>query len=94
MFLGVIFCDRGKGIQAHMQGDIRDLHAFDLQLLQQARREVKSGCRRGGRTRLACVDRLIAFGVIQLFVNIRRQRNIAHFGKIWLDGFGKFDEAF
>src|SRR5689334_17062465 len=43
---------------------------------------------------LACIDRLITLGVIQLFVNIRRKRYIPHFGKIWFDWFRELDQPF
>src|SRR5688500_3793449 len=91
--LRVIFCDRCKCIQANMQSDIGNLHTLDLQLLQQTRREVEPGRGRGGGAWLACIDGLIAFGVIQLFMNIWREWNIPYVGKIRLYGFRKFYQS-
>ena len=93
MFFRVVFGDGRKCIQAYMQGYIRNAHAFDLQLFQQARCKVKPGSGRGGRTGFFGIDRLIAFGVAQLFVDVRRQGDIPHFGEMRFDGFGKTDEA-
>ena len=47
---------------------------------------------RGGGTRLARVDSLVALGVGQLFVDVRRQRDMSHFGEIWFDGFCEKEE--
>ncbi len=55
---------------------------------------MQAGSRRGGRARLACIDRLVAFGVFQGCMNIRWQGNIPDLWKKRLDGFLKPDQAF
>src|SRR5687768_5567935 len=89
----ILFCDGSERIQANMQCNIRDFHSFDLQLFEQSLREMEASRRSGGRARLTRVDGLIAFWVIQLFMNIWRERDIPNFGKVSFDRFRKFYQS-
>ena len=60
-----------------MQRDILNLDAFGFQLIEQLRRKMQTGRRRGGGTFNLGVNRLITLRIIQFFLNVRRQRNIA-----------------
>src|SRR5688500_14365161 len=90
----ILFCDGRKGIQPDMQRNIRDLHSFDLQLFEQSLREMEASRRSDGRARITHVDGLIAFWVIQIFMNIWRERDIPNFGKVSFYGFRKFYQSF
>ena len=62
-----------------MQRDILNLDAFGFQLIEQLRRKMQTGCRRRGGTFDLGVNRLITLRILQLFLDIWRQRNIAQF---------------
>ena len=65
-----------------MQRDILNLDAFGFQLIEQLRRKMQTGCRRRGGTFDLGVNRLITLRILQLFLDIWRQRNIAQFSRI------------
>ena len=55
-----------------MEGD-----PLDVEASEQLRREVEARGRRGGRAGLARVDGLVALGVVERLVDVRRQRRLA-----------------
>ena len=65
---------------------------FACSSLQQARREVQAGGRRGGGAGLTGIDGLVALRVAQLFVDVGRQGHVAHLGEVGLDRLGKLDQ--
>ena len=60
-----------------MQRDVTDLHTHVRNLLQQFLRKVQARRRRGGAAELAGINRLIALLILQLRLDIRRQRHFA-----------------
>jgi len=92
MFLRIIFRDRCKGIQPDMKGKVGQLNALTLQLLQQARCEMQTRCRRGGGAWFTGIDGLIAFGVFERLMNIGRQGDIPDLREPGFNGFSKSNE--
>ena len=64
-----------KSAQPHMQRQPRDCDAHLFNLLEQLGRKMQARCGCSGRALFTRVHRLIARLVVQLFVNIRRQRH-------------------
>ena len=60
-----------------MQRDIRFLNALGGELVQQLLRKVQTGCRCGGRAVDFGIDGLVAFAVLQFFLDVRRQRHFS-----------------
>ena len=77
MILDLVLLDRAERAKADVQRDIADLHTHVRDLLQQLLREVQAGCRRGGAAKLAGIDRLVALLILQLCLDVRRQRHFA-----------------
>ena len=77
MLRDLVLFHRAEGAQTHMKGDIAQLDAHSLDLLQQLRGEVQS--RRGGRRRAdhLRINRLIALLILQFSLDIRRKRHPA-----------------
>ena len=73
----VLLLDGAERAQAHMQQHRHDLHALGAHALQQLGRKVQAGRRRGGAAVYLGIDRLIAGLVLQLLVDVRRQRHLA-----------------
>ena len=76
MVLGnVVSLDGPEGAKTDVQRDIRFPDALGGELVQKLLRKVKPCGRRGGRTVDLGIDGLIALAVLQLFLDIRRQRH-------------------
>ena len=77
MILDFVLLDGPERTEADVQCDVADLHAHVRDLLQQFLRKVQARRRRSGAAELAGINRLIAFLVLQLRLDIRRQRHFA-----------------
>ena len=77
VILDVLLLDRAERAQPHMQQYRHYIYALGRYALQQFGREVQPRRGRGRRAVLARIHRLIARGVLQLFVYVRRQRHLA-----------------
>ena len=70
---------RPKGVETDLKRDFRLLDTPLGELPDASRGEVETGGRRGGRTRNTAENRLIALGIRQLLVNVRRERDLSEF---------------
>ena len=86
--------ERLKGVQPNMQSAVSQFDAFALQTRQQLGRKMQAGRRRRGRAFNLAIDRLIAFIIIQIGPNIRRQRNLAQLGQQRLQRLIEFKNPF
>ena len=77
MILDLILLDGPERAEADVQRDVTDLHTHVRNLLQQFLRKVQAGRRRGGAAELAGINRLIALLILQLRLDIRRQRHFS-----------------
>ena len=71
----LILLDRAERTQTDMQRHERQFYSLGFQRVKQLGREVQAGGRCSCRARCFGVNRLVAFGIIQLFLDIRRQRH-------------------
>ena len=71
----LLFLDRAEGAQADVQRDKRQLDALLLEFRKQLFGKMQASRRRCRRTGGFGVNRLVALGVVQLFLDIRRQRH-------------------
>ena len=76
VLLNFLHADWPESTEADVQRDERDLHALCADLLEQRRREMQAGRRRGGGALLFRVHRLVALLVRELFLDIGRQRHL------------------
>ena len=67
--------DRAERTQTDMQRHERQFYSLGFQRVKQLGREVQAGGSCSCRARCFRVNRLVAFGIIQLFLDIRRQRH-------------------
>ena len=77
MILDLVLFDRPERAEADVQRYVTDLHTHVRNLLQQFLRKVQAGRRRGGAAELAGINRLIALLILQLRLDIRRQRHFS-----------------
>ena len=68
----VVVADRPERVQAHVQDQGRKTDPAGRESLQQARRKVQAGRRRGGRTVGIGEDRLVALGVADPAADVGR----------------------
>lgn len=76
MILDLVLLDGPERAEADVQRDVTDLHTHVRNLLQQFLRKVQAGRRRGA-AELAGINRLIALLILQLRLDIRRQRHFS-----------------
>ena len=74
--------DGTERAEADVQRDIRFLNALGGELVQQLLRKVQTGCRCGGRAVDFGIDGLVAFAVLQFFLDVRRQRHFSEKGHV------------
>ena len=75
MIEDVLLLDGAERPQPDVQEHLGDLHALFTDAPQKLRREMQPRGGRGGRAVLPRIDRLIALGICQLFMDIGRERH-------------------
>ena len=76
VLLDFVGFDRPERSEPHMQGNMSDVHAHLLNFLKQFFRKMKPRRRRRRRPLIFCVDRVVARFILQLVVDIGRQRHL------------------
>ena len=77
MILDILDADGAEGSQPDMQRDEAEIDSVFGEFIQLLPSEMQTGSRRGGGASHSVVDGLISFGVVEFFMNVRRQGRFA-----------------
>ena len=77
----IFYLDRAEGSKSDMQSHMCNVNAFLSDLFQQFRCKMQPGCRCCGRSIVLCVHCLITVFVLELVMDVRRQRHLSQFVK-------------